>query len=188
MFCVLFCYSWLADVASWASTIICRSCIVCDEDATAELTVKTVKYFKGIQETMTTLLKAPMTGYSGLMTPKSTVTPVLFPETPDATAVAGGRSPCSFCGLHDWLRILEFFRDVVVQVCRCRQLPKCHLRRMTQNSHLLPRRAARSNWVHVVNVRRVVTTLVRLLLYEVVAVYPHPLFRFGASFPNRICP
>jgi hypothetical protein len=28
------------------------ACIVCDEDATAELRVKTVKYFKGIQETM----------------------------------------------------------------------------------------------------------------------------------------
>ena len=28
------------------------ACIACDEDATAELRVKTVKYFKGIQETM----------------------------------------------------------------------------------------------------------------------------------------
>ena len=28
-----------------------RSCIVCDEDATLELKVKTVRYFKGIQET-----------------------------------------------------------------------------------------------------------------------------------------
>jgi len=39
-----------------------RACIVCDEDATAELRVKTVKYFKGIQETMTNLLKTPMLG------------------------------------------------------------------------------------------------------------------------------
>ena len=33
-----------------------RSCIVCDEDATMELRVKTVKYFKGIQETMVSAL------------------------------------------------------------------------------------------------------------------------------------
>jgi hypothetical protein len=71
-------------------THCCSSCIVCDEDATAELTVKTVKYFKGIQETMTTLLKAPMTGYSGMVTPKPSVTPVLFPEAADSTAAAAG--------------------------------------------------------------------------------------------------
>ena len=28
-----------------------RACIVCDDDATSELRVKTVRYFKGIQET-----------------------------------------------------------------------------------------------------------------------------------------
>jgi len=32
-----------------------RACIVCDEDATMELRVKTVKYFKGLQETNDTL-------------------------------------------------------------------------------------------------------------------------------------
>ena len=32
------------------------ACIVCDEDATSELRVKTVRYFKGIQETNDTLL------------------------------------------------------------------------------------------------------------------------------------
>lgn len=33
-----------------------RACIVCDEDATLELKVKTVRYFKGIQETQETLM------------------------------------------------------------------------------------------------------------------------------------
>ena len=34
-----------------ASPAHCRACIVCDDDATSELRVKTVRYFKGIQET-----------------------------------------------------------------------------------------------------------------------------------------
>jgi hypothetical protein len=38
---------------------------VCDEDATLELKVKTVRYFKGIQETMENLLRKPMEGYAG---------------------------------------------------------------------------------------------------------------------------
>ena len=42
-----------------------RACVVCDEDATLELKVKTVRYFKGIQETQETLLRKPMEGYSG---------------------------------------------------------------------------------------------------------------------------
>eukprot|EP00386_Alphamonas_edax_P014049 GDKI01043248.1.p1 GENE.GDKI01043248.1~~GDKI01043248.1.p1 ORF type:complete len:300 (+),score=73.55 GDKI01043248.1:77-976(+) len=39
-----------------------RACIVCDEDATAELRVRTVKYFKGIQETHEQLLGLHMNG------------------------------------------------------------------------------------------------------------------------------
>lgn len=42
-----------------------RACIVCDEDATLELKVRTVRYFKGIQETMENLLRKPMEGYAG---------------------------------------------------------------------------------------------------------------------------
>jgi glucosamine-6-phosphate deaminase len=42
-----------------------RACIVCDEDATLELRVKTVRYFKGIQETQETLLRKPFEGYTG---------------------------------------------------------------------------------------------------------------------------
>jgi hypothetical protein len=42
-----------------------RACIVCDEDATMELRVKTVKYFKGLQETQANLLHLPMEGYAG---------------------------------------------------------------------------------------------------------------------------
>jgi hypothetical protein len=38
---------------------------VCDEDATLELRVKTVRYFKGIQETAEKMLQRPMEGYSG---------------------------------------------------------------------------------------------------------------------------
>lgn len=38
---------------------------VCDEDATLELKVKTVKYFKGIQETQEKVLGIPMEGYAG---------------------------------------------------------------------------------------------------------------------------
>jgi hypothetical protein len=38
---------------------------VCDDDATSELRVKTVRYFKGIQETQEALLHRPMDGYSG---------------------------------------------------------------------------------------------------------------------------
>jgi glucosamine-6-phosphate deaminase len=43
-----------------------RACIACDDDATLDLKVKTVRYFKGIQETQETLVRAPMTGYMGL--------------------------------------------------------------------------------------------------------------------------
>jgi uncharacterized membrane protein YgcG len=39
-----------------------RACIVCDEDATLELKVKTVKYFKGIQKAQEILLGKPMEG------------------------------------------------------------------------------------------------------------------------------
>lgn len=42
-----------------------RACIVADEDATLELRVKTVRYFKGIQETQETLLRKPLEGYTG---------------------------------------------------------------------------------------------------------------------------
>eukprot|EP01138_Halocafeteria_seosinensis_P002866 gb/GECG01002928.1/.p1 GENE.gb/GECG01002928.1/~~gb/GECG01002928.1/.p1 ORF type:complete len:329 (+),score=49.18 gb/GECG01002928.1/:1-987(+) len=42
-----------------------RACIVCDEDATLELRVKTVKYFKGIQKTMRALSDQSMAGYEG---------------------------------------------------------------------------------------------------------------------------
>lgn len=38
---------------------------MCDDDATSELRVKTVRYFKGIQETQEALLHRPMEGYSG---------------------------------------------------------------------------------------------------------------------------
>jgi hypothetical protein len=38
--------------------VCCSACVVCDEDATAELRVKTVKYFKGIQETMVRLISS----------------------------------------------------------------------------------------------------------------------------------
>ena len=41
-----------------------RAMIVCDEDATLELRVKTVKYFKGLQET-NQKLKKPMIGDTG---------------------------------------------------------------------------------------------------------------------------
>ena len=41
-----------------------RAMIVCDEDATLELRVKTVKYFKGLQET-NKRLKLPMIGDAG---------------------------------------------------------------------------------------------------------------------------
>jgi len=39
-----------------------RACIVCDEDATMELRVKTVKYYKGLMETHTQMLGLPMDG------------------------------------------------------------------------------------------------------------------------------
>lgn len=42
-----------------------RSCVACDEDATLELRVKTVRYFKGIQETQEQLVRKPMDGYVG---------------------------------------------------------------------------------------------------------------------------
>lgn len=40
-----------------------RACIVCDEEATLELRVKTVKYFKGLQETHSRMLGKPMSGH-----------------------------------------------------------------------------------------------------------------------------
>ena len=46
-------------------SVLCSACIVCDDDATSELRVKTVRYFKGIQETQENLLRRPMEGYSG---------------------------------------------------------------------------------------------------------------------------
>lgn len=55
-----------------------RACVVCDEDATLELRVKTVRYFKGIQETQETLLRRPMEGYSG---------------TPASSSLASSTSP-----------------------------------------------------------------------------------------------
>lgn len=39
---------------------------MCDDDATSELRVKTVKYFKGLVET-STLIERPMEGYSGAL-------------------------------------------------------------------------------------------------------------------------
>lgn len=39
-----------------------RACIVCDEDATMELRVKTVKYYKGLMETHTQMLGLTMDG------------------------------------------------------------------------------------------------------------------------------
>jgi glucosamine-6-phosphate deaminase len=44
-----------------------RSCIACDEDATLECKVKTIRYFKGLQATQLKLLQLPMQGYSGTM-------------------------------------------------------------------------------------------------------------------------
>ena len=44
-----------------------RACIVCDEDATMELRVKTVKYFKGIQQTQEEVLRLNMSGYKGVL-------------------------------------------------------------------------------------------------------------------------
>jgi len=38
-----------------------RACIVCDEDSTAELRVRTVKYFKGLEKVHNTLLGQPLT-------------------------------------------------------------------------------------------------------------------------------
>lgn len=43
-----------------------RACIVCDEDATNELRVKTVKYFKGLRQTHNNMLGLPMEGYCGM--------------------------------------------------------------------------------------------------------------------------
>lgn len=43
-----------------------RACIVCDEDATMELRVRTVKYFKGLEKVHNELLKD--TGTSLFMT------------------------------------------------------------------------------------------------------------------------
>jgi hypothetical protein len=63
-------YKCIEEGMSHMWTVSClqmhqRSCIVCDEDATMELKVKTVKYFKGLQETQANLLHLPMEGYSG---------------------------------------------------------------------------------------------------------------------------
>lgn len=42
-----------------------RACIACDEDATLECKVKTIRYFKGLQDTQLKLLQLPMDGYGG---------------------------------------------------------------------------------------------------------------------------
>lgn len=42
-----------------------QACVVCDEDATLELRVKTVKYFKGIQQTMARMSNQSIAGYEG---------------------------------------------------------------------------------------------------------------------------
>ena len=39
-----------------------RACIVCDDDATMELRVKTVKYFKGLMETHNRMLHRQSSG------------------------------------------------------------------------------------------------------------------------------
>jgi glucosamine-6-phosphate deaminase len=43
-----------------------RACIACDEDATLELRVRTVRYFKGIQDTAEMSYGGTMLGYQGL--------------------------------------------------------------------------------------------------------------------------
>jgi len=48
-----------------------RACIVCDEDATLECKVKTIRYFKGLQDTQLKLLQMPMRGYSGMLSRSS---------------------------------------------------------------------------------------------------------------------
>jgi glucosamine-6-phosphate deaminase len=48
-----------------------RACIVCDEDATLELRVKTVKYFKGLMDVHTRMLGIEMSGHA-LNSPKLT--------------------------------------------------------------------------------------------------------------------
>ena len=50
-----------------------RACIVCDEDATLELRVKTVKYFKGLMDVHTKMLGIEMRGHA-LNSPKVTST------------------------------------------------------------------------------------------------------------------
>ncbi|RYG52919.1 hypothetical protein EON67_00060 [archaeon] len=58
----------------------CSACIVCDEDATMELKVKTVRYFKGIQMTMEELLRKPMEGYSGTSMRSPQHVPIMLPH------------------------------------------------------------------------------------------------------------
>lgn len=76
-----------------------RACIVCDEDATLELKVKTVRYFTGIQETMERMLDAPHpSGYEGKMRAASASgaslvglggAPVILPQGVPGSAQAG---------------------------------------------------------------------------------------------------
>lgn len=54
-----------------------RSCIACDEDATLECKVKTIRYFKGLQATQLKLLQLPMEGYSGTVSRSGTVSHAL---------------------------------------------------------------------------------------------------------------
>ena len=50
-----------------------RACICCDDDATMELRVKTVKYFKGLMETQKMMNSKPPMGYqsSAAASPKA---------------------------------------------------------------------------------------------------------------------
>lgn len=63
-----------------------RACIVCDKDATQELKVRTVEYFRGIQETMETLVRRPMEGYAGTMIRPVTASPLLPHGVPGSSA------------------------------------------------------------------------------------------------------
>ena len=66
-----------------------RACIVCDEDATLELKVKTVRYFKGIQSTQEHLLRTPMEGYSGAVKASPALRAVVLPHGVPGSTTAG---------------------------------------------------------------------------------------------------
>lgn len=70
-----------------------RACFVCDEDATLELKVKTVRYFKQIQHMQEKMLDKPMMGYSGSLLRGPTAgfphaSPKMVPLSLDAAAAA----------------------------------------------------------------------------------------------------